>query len=461
MSAFAQLPLAHGIGAVKDLPLPLWLFYYTGAIVLVVSFVALGVLWTKPRLENNHWEKPLPGWLQAILLSTALRVLLGAVSFGLLVVVFLTSLIGEPSQGANLAPTFVFVIFWIGMVPLVVVLGDVWRVLNPWKAAADALAWGSERLGVRWDPLAEYPPGLGRWPAAALLLAFTAYELAYLNASEPRKLALAILIYSWITWVSAAVFGREAWFRDGDGFSVYFHFLSRIAPFGVRERDGQREFILRPPLRALAAWDVIPGTVAMVAVMLGSVAFDGFSRTATWQNRLFSVEEKLIESPGLSDLVVTGLNLLGLIAFVLLVATAYLLAVAGARAVAHSERSLVDAFIFSLVPIALAYNVAHYFSLLVNQGQFAIPLSSDPFGFGWDLFGTSDFAPNLTALTPNMVWYTQVAVLVIGHVFGLVLAHDRAIALFASPRTAVRTQYAYLVLMVLYTVGGLWLLSQG
>jgi hypothetical protein len=461
MSAFAQLPLAHGIGAVKDLPLPLWLFYYTGAIVLVVSFVALGVLWTKPRLENNHWEKPLPAWLQAILLSSALRVLLGAISFGLLVVVFLTSLIGEPSQGANLAPTFVFVIFWVGMVPLVVVFGDVWRVLNPWRAAADAVAWVSAQLGVRWDPLAEYPPRLGRWPAAVLLLAFTAYELAYLNASEPRKLALAILIYSWITWVGAAVFGREAWFQDGDGFSVYFNFLSRIAPFGLRERDGQREIILRPPLRALAVWDVIPGTVAMVAVMLGSVAFDGFSRTATWQNRLFSVEEKLIESPGLSDLVVTGLNLLGLLVAVLLVAAAYLLAVAGARAVAHSERSLVHAFIFSLVPIALAYNVAHYFSLLVNQGQFAIPLSSDPFGFGWDLFGTSDFAPNLTALTPNMVWYTQVAVLIVGHVFGLMLAHDRAIALFASPRTAVRTQYAYLVLMVLYTVGGLWLLSQG
>lgn len=461
MSALPQLPLAHGIGAVKDLPLPLWLFYYAGAIVLVVSFVALSVLWTKPRLEHNHWAKPLPRRLQAILLSTVLRVLLGAASFGLLVLLFLASLIGEPSQGANLAPTFVFVIFWVGMVPVVVLLGDVWRVLNPWKAAADAVAWITGRLGARWDPLVEYPPGLGRWPAAVLLLLFTAYELAYLNASEPRKLALAILVYSWLTWVGAAVFGREAWFQDGDGFSVYFNFLSRIAPFGVREREGRREIVLRPPLVALASWDVIPGTVAMVAVMLGSVAFDGFSRTATWQNRLFSVEEKLLSSPGLSDPVVTGLNLLGLIVFVLLVAAAYLLAVAGARAVAHSERSLVDAFVFSLVPIALAYNVAHYFSLLVNQGQFAIPLSSDPFGFGWDLFGTSDFSPNLTALTPNMVWYTQVAVLVTGHVLGLLLAHDRAIALFASPRTAIRTQYAYLVLMVLYTVGGLWLLSQG
>jgi hypothetical protein len=458
---FPGLPLAHGIGAVKDLPLPLWLFYYTGAIVLVVSFVALGVLWTKPRLENSTWERPFPPWLQRILLSTALRVLLGAVSFGLLVLVFLAALLGEPSVGANLAPTFVFVVFWVGMVPLVVVFGNVWRVLNPWRAAADGVAWISDRIGVRWEPLAQYPERLGRWPAAVLLFMYTAYELAYVNASEPRSLALAILIYSWITWVGTAVFGREAWFENADGFTAYFGFLSRIAPFGVREGRGRRELVVRPPLKALTVWDAKPGTLAVVAVMLGSVAFDGFNRTATWQNRLFEIEADLISSPNLSDFVVFVVNLGGLTAAVLLVAGFFLLAVAGARAVAHANRPLVGAFVFSLVPIALAYALAHYVSLLINQGQFAIPLASDPFGWGWDLVGTADYAPNLTALTPNMIWYTQVAVLVAGHVLGLVLAHDRAVALFSSARTAIRTQYAFLVLMVLYTVGGLWLLSQG
>jgi hypothetical protein len=257
------------------------------------------------------------------------------------------------------------------------------------------------------------------------------------------------------------VFGREAWFENADGFSLYFGFLSRIAAFGISVRDGRRRVVVRPPLRELARWDVKPGTLAVVSVMLGSVAFDGFSRTATWQNRLFEIEADLVANPGLSDFVVMLVNLAGLTVFVLLVAGFYLLAVAGARAVAHAERPLRNAFVFSLVPIALAYALAHYVSLLVNQGQFVIPLASDPFGYGWDLFGTADYSPNLTALTPNMIWYTQVAVLVVGHVLGLVLAHDRAIALFASPRTAVRTQYAFLVLMVLYTVGGLWLLSQG
>jgi hypothetical protein len=456
-----SLPLAHGIGVAKDLPLPLWLFYYTGAIVLVVSFVALGVLWTKPRLQNSTWERPLPRPLQRILLSPALHVVISGASFGLLVLVFLAALLGEPSVGANLAPTFVFVIFWVGMVVIVVIFGNVWRVLNPWRAAADGVAWISDRLGVRWEPLARYSERVGRWPAAVLLFAFTAYELAYLDASQPRSLALAILIYSWITWVGAAVFGRETWFENADGFTAYFGFLSRIAPFGAHEREGQRELYLRPPLKALTQWDDRPGTLAVVAVMLGSVAFDGFSRTATWQNRLFQIEADLISNPRLSDFVVTLVSIAGLTVFVLLVAGFYLAAVAGARAVAHTHRRLVAAFVFSLVPIALAYALAHYISLLINQGQFAIPLASDPFGKGWDLLGTADFAPNLTALTPNMIWYTQVAVLVLGHVLGLVLAHDRAVALFSSARTAVRTQYAFLVLMVLYTVGGLWLLSQG
>jgi hypothetical protein len=117
--------------------------------------------------------------------------------------------------------------------------------------------------------------------------------------------------------------------------------------------------------------------------------------------------------------------------------------------------------VLPLVPIAFAYLVAHYFSLFVIQGQFIYSLISDPFGRGWDLFGTVDFAPNLAAVSPETVWYVQAAALVVGHVAGLAIAHDRAVALFESRRDALRSQYPMLGLMVLYTVGGLWLLSQG
>ena len=450
--------VAHGLGGVRDLPVPLWLFLYGAGIVLIVSFVALGVLWKRPLLEARSEGRPLPAVLQRVLLGRELRLLLGAVSVGLLVLVFAAALLGEDSSATNLAPTFVYVIFWLGLVPVAVLLGNVWRALNPWRAAADAVAWLARRAGIDWEPLAEYPERLGRWPATLGLFAFATLELAYPNSADPRALALAIGIYSVVAWLGAAIFGRDVWFENGEAFTVYFSLFARIAPFALRKG----KIVARLPLSGLAGRDERPGTVPFIAVMLGSVAFDGFSRTPWWVDRQLSIETSFgLESPALADLSVTAFNLAGLIAAVALVALVYFLAVEGARAAGGRGRSLADDFIGSLVPIALAYAVAHYFTLFVLQGQQARRLFSDPFGYGWDLLGTRDFQPRLDLLTPNTVWYVQVVALVVGHVLGLALAHDRAIALFRSPGTALRTQYAMLVLMIAYTVGGLWLLSNG
>jgi hypothetical protein len=445
--------VAHGIGSFRDLPVPQWLFAYGAAVVLVVSFVALAALWRQPVLEGRRRGTPLPRGLQRFLLSPALRIVLGAASIALFLVVTAAALFGSRATSLNLAPTFVYVLFWLGLVPLSVVLGNVWAVLSPWKAAVDgavALAGGEA------EPARTYPERLGRWPAVALLFAFAALELAYAHPAEPRPLGLAILIYTGVTWLGAAVYGRRAWFRYGDGFSVYFGLLSRIAPFAVREReDGGREIVRRPPLVGLAEPDSTPGTLAFVSVMLGAVAFDGLSQTSWWQDRIADLAET-----GAAETLQTLLNLGGLVATVALVAGAYLAAttVAG-RAIGRPQ--LAGAFVMSLVPVAFVYVVAHYFTLLVVQGQFGITLASDPFGRGWDLFGTADFNPDVTLVSPNTVWYVQVGALVAGHVAGLVLAHDRALATTSTPRTALRTQYALLVLMVLYTVGGLWLLSRG
>ncbi len=105
--------------------------------------------------------------------------------------------------------------------------------------------------------------------------------------------------------------------------------------------------------------------------------------------------------------------------------------------------------------------MAHYFSLFVLYGQFAVPLLSDPFGRDWDLFGTAAVQPDLAVIGPNTIWYVQAASLVLGHVAGLAVAHDRAVAIFRDRGDALRSQYAMLALMVVYTVGGLWLLSRG
>jgi hypothetical protein len=453
LAALAAPPLAsaHGIGTVKDLPVPVWLFYYGGAIVLVVSFALLGTLWRKPRLEGKADGRPLQSeGLQRVVLSTWLRVVAGTISLALYVLVLAACFLGEQDERVNLGPTFIWVIFWLGLVPIVVVFGNVWRVLSPWRAAADAVAWlaGPNR---NWTP-APYPERWGRWPAALLLFAFTALELAYDSPSDPAILGFAAFLYSVITWFGMFLYGREAWSRNGEAFNVYFDLLSRLSPFAVREG----RIVVRPPLAGLTAHDVVAGTLAFVAVMLGSVSFDGLSRSTRWLGWRYDV----VTSSG-SDTLGMLLNLGGLIVMVMLVALTYRAAVAVARSVSGSAQRLEGEFVYSLVPIALAYAVAHYFSLLVNQMQYAIRMFSDPFGHGWDLFGTADFPTKLSLLSPKTVWYTQVAALVIGHVIGLVLAHDRAVALFPSQRLALRTQYAMLALMVLYTVGGLWLLSQG
>jgi hypothetical protein len=424
---------------------PAWLFLYGASIVLVASFVALAALWRGPLLERAATGRELPPSLQRVLLSPALRLLLGAVSTALFLVVAAAAIIGDERVLENLAPTFVWVVFWVGLVPFVVLFGNLWAVLSPFRAVADAVAWLADRLGVRWHP-EPYPERLGRWPAALLLFAFVSMELVYENPADPRALALAIYLYAAITWLGMFVFGRRAWLEGGEAFHVYFGLLGRIAPFAVENR----RVVSRAPLSGLATVTVTPGTLAFVAVMLGSVGFDSVSRTSFWL-------DLQLEAGG--ELGRTAIGFAGLLGTILAVAVAYLAAVAAARAVTGHSKRLATAFVTSLVPIALVYVIAHYFSLLLLQGQYLVPLVSDPFGRGWDLLGTAAFRPNLGFLSPNVVWYAQVGALVVGHVAGLALAHDRAVGLFRTPGYATRSQYAMLVLMVLYTVGGMRLLA--
>ena len=457
-----HLPLAHGIGQIQDLPIPRWLFYYAASLTLILSFVALGVLWREPRLTGRERGRPLSDSWQRLILWPGWRILFGGISVGLLVIVWLAALVGRPDAGDNIAPVFIWVIFWLGLVPLVVLFGNLWSVLNPWRAAADTVAWVWARLGRGWEPAAAYPERLGRWPAALLLLAFATLELAWPRSAEPRTLALAIVVYSWITWAGMLIYGRRVWLDNGEAFTVYFGLFSRISAFAVREEEGRRQLVVRPPLSGLVAGDSQPGTVAFVAVMLGSVAFDGLSRATWWSDQLYEIEARyIVDSPTKADFAHLGFNLLGLVCAVIAIGLLYTLAVVAAKSIGHTNASLAGAFVGSLVPIALAYAVAHYFTLLVETGQDVVYLASDPFGKGWDLFGTADFRPKQNVFEPNTIWYVQVGVLVTGHVLGLVLAHDRAVAQFSSARTAVRTQYAMLVLMVLYTCTGLWLLSSG
>jgi hypothetical protein len=450
--------LAHGIGVVRDLPIPAIYFFVGATIVLAASFVLLLALWKRPLLDAHAGGRALPGALSRFVLSRALRVALGLFSVALFVLTLATELFGTTTSLLNFAPTFVYVVFWLGIPLLSVLFGNVWSALSPWRAIADTAVWLLELGGREARPVLEWSARWGRYPGAAALFSFVALELTKPQPDYPRTLAIATALYSYWALAGMAVYGREAWTRYGEGFAVMFGLLSRIAPFAVREG----RVVIRWPFTGLAGDDRTRGALVFVAVMLGSTSFDGFSRTSRWQDLTTQLRGHLADSSQRTvDLAVMLVNLAGLVFFIAAVLATYLAAVAAAEKLGRVRRSLVPDFVLPLVPIAAAYMVAHYFTLAVIQGQFIIPLISDPFGRGWDLFGTVDFAPNLSIVTYETVWYVQVGALVIGHVAGLAIAHDRAVVVFHDRRASLEAQLPMLGLMVLYTLGGMWLLTRG
>ena len=262
--------LAHGIGGVRDLPVPESFFFTTAAIVLVVSFVLLGALWRRPLLAAHRDGVPLPSRLSRVVLSRGLRVALQLVSVAVFCLTLATALFGTSTELLNFAPTFVYVIFWLGIPLLSVLFGNVWRALSPWRAIADATVWVLERGDREASPIMDWPTRWGRYPGAGALFAFVALELAYTRPAYPRTLAIAIALYTYWALAGMAVYGREAWSRGGEGFAVAFALLARIAQFAVRERN----VVIRWPFTGLAGAETVAGTLLFVAVMLGSTSFD-------------------------------------------------------------------------------------------------------------------------------------------------------------------------------------------
>ncbi len=337
--------------------------------------------------------------------------------------------------------------FWVGLIAVSGLVGDVWRVLSPY----DTMAAVGQRLRPGRSSAGGSHAGrdyrFGQWPAAVGLAAFTWLELAHPNAASPRVLAVAIAVYSVAVLAGAAWWGRS-WLRQGEAFAAFFALLAAAAPF---HRDDEGRLRIRPPLVGLARLEVLPGTVALIAVALGSTSFDGLSRTSFWADI----------AGNRTGWAASALATVGLAWMVALVAVLYVGAMRlAARVVSVEPMALLNVFAHSLVPIALAYAVAHYFSLLVFEVQGAYALASDPFGWGWDLFGTASRPINYRAVSPGTIAYVQAGAIVAGHVAGVVMAHDRAVAT-VPPRTAIRSQYPLLAAMVIYTVGGLVLLLGG
>ena len=457
------LPVAHALVARKDLPIPAWLFAWAASIVLIVSFFALSAAWRKPRFEDERW-RPLGAGFSGVLLSPPMQALCGALGVFLLGFSIYAGLHGTEAPDRNFALTFLFVTVWLGFPLFSVVLGDVFRPFNPWRAVGRAIGGTFAAIAGQRSAHLSYPERLGRWPAAAGLGAFVWLEVVYgVNGGvavglEPHAAGLAALVYSLYTLAMMAVFGVEKWCQTGEVFSVYFGMFSELGCFGIKDgRLGRRL-----PLSASTHWATVPGSAAVVIASIGTTSFDGAQEGAL-KGAIIDTFEWLAET-GLS--LTSSLRLADTI-FMLLtfagVGLVYLIGVRGMAGVrgAPPLKKLRTGFAHTLIPIAFAYLVAHYFSLFVfqEQAQFTY-LLSDPLGTATtDLFGTASGGIDFKLLSANAIWYVQVAALVIGHVVGLTLAHDRATAYWGDYRQAARSQYWMLAVMVAFTCFGLYLLS--
>jgi len=452
LAALPQAALAHGLAVREDLPIPKWLFVYAAIAVLVASFVGLALRWPKPRLEQ-------PAERRAGSVPKLLDPLCGAIGIALFVLLVYAGFAGSQTATNNLLPTFVFVIFWVALPVLSLLVGDVFQAFNPWRALARATAAIATKVrrGGLPAPMA-YPAALGRWPAAAGILAFAWVELVYSGRTDPSSLAVLALAYAAVQLVGMSLYGIDAWNRYGDAFGVYFGLFARMSP--LRWERGALYRCL--PLAGVTSLEPVPGTVALLCTMIGTTSFDGFSAGAAWGEIAPRMTDSL-RNIGLSQSAALETAFtLGLVIIVALVAGLYALGVRGMRNASRIELStdqLAARFAHSLVPIALAYLVAHYFSLLAYQGQAMAFLVSDPLGSGANVFGTAGSTIDYTWISANAIWYVQVGALVLGHVAGLILAHDRALVTFEGGRTAARTQYWMLAVMIAFTSLGLWLLS--
>ena len=452
VAALPDAALAHGIVGREDLPIPKWLFGWAATAVLVASFVGLAVLWPKPRLEQ-------PAERRLASVPKLLDPICGAIGAGLFVLVVYAGFAGTPTAASNITPTFIFVIFWVGLAILSPLFGDVFAAFNPWRAIGRAVAGLASLVSRdRLPAPLPYPERLGRWPAAIAILAFTWVELAYSGRGDPSNLAVLALAYAAVQFVGMSLYGIEQWNRYGDGFAVYFGLFARISPL----RWERGAVYVRRPLSGLTTLDPVPGTVALLCTLIGTTSFDGFQGGPVWGD----LSTPLIDAiAGLGFSQSTALQLaftIRLVGAVLAVSGLYRLGATGMQRESGdgmTASELARRFAHSLVPIALAYVVAHYFSLLAFRGQTLIYLSSDPLGQGRDLFGTADTNVDYAWVSATAIWYVQVGALVIGHVAGLILAHDRALVTFKDPRAATRSQYWMLAVMIAFTSLGLWLLS--
>jgi hypothetical protein len=460
---------AHGFGARYDLPIPLSLYLTGAGLTVALSFVMLALFMRSAPASDAYWRFNLTRTTCGRLLAAPVVLLAcRALAVALFLLVVAAGFFGIQSPLKNIAPVMVWAIWWVGMAYISALLGNLWALVNP----LDALfAWAEalcERIRPGWKLSLglPYPDALAVWPAVILFLAFVWMELVWEHSDSPRHLASAMLAYSALTWLGMWLFGRAQWLCRGEVFTLVFGLLARFAPTEVRDSGaGGRELNLRPyGVGLLPRAPVSNSILVLVLAMLAAVCFDGFTETPLWAS-IVEYYAPPARIPGSEDDAARGwVQTAGLIGAPLLFVAVYLvfcrmIAWAGGDARVPAAR-IAGMFVLTLVPIAIAYHLAHYLSFLAMAWQYLIPLASDPFGFGWNLFGTKNYFIRIGLVDARAVWYISIAAIVIGHIVAVYLAHCVALKLYPDRHLALRSQWPMLALMVCYTMTSLWIIAQ-
>ncbi len=463
---------AHSFGRLYNLPVPLWMYLYGAAAALLLSFLIVGYFLKAPVAAAARAGRDLgdSGWVKLLRRLRLLYWLKGLSVLGLLLCM-LTGFLGNRDPYRNFNMTFFWVVFMLGFSYLSAVLGDLYAAINPWRVIAAMLERGIRGYSRgRW----RYPPALAYWPALGFYMAFIWIELFVFN--RPLSLAVMLAVYSAINLLGVWLIGGSAWFRYCEFLSVFLRLIARMAPFDYwpAERAGARGSLRwRMPFAGVIedradSWSLL----LFVLFMLSSTAFDGLHATAPWF-KLFWADPLGLVRPWVGKPPIMAYATLRpyyvvweslcLLLSPFLYLGFYLLFIALAKLLSRSRRTLRElalTFAFSLLPIALVYNITHYYTLLLSQGVMMVSLLSDPFGLGWNLFGTAGLlrAPILPAM--GLVWHSQVGLILFGHIVSVCLAHVEALRMFPSRRQALLSQIPMLFLMVCFTAAGLWILAQ-
>ncbi len=448
--------LAHAFGARYELPVPVWLFVVGGALTVTLTFVVLAVFVRggAERYARACWklQGTAPGRLMGAPALTATLKLLGVAGLALVVV---AGLFGATDPNRNIAPTLVWIVWWVGFSYLAMLVGNVWPVVNPWRTLFELFsAWRG-----RAPETTPWPPSAGSWPALGLLLAFGWVELVFPFRATPVVLAAMVMAYSVLTWAGMARYGPDAWLDNADPFHRVFELFSRFAPVAATPRDG---LVLRPHAAGLLWRDARRSStaeVAFVMAMLAIVLFDALQGSKHW-----AALEDMVHAldPKLGDAGWVALHTAGLLATWLLFLALYLGACAIARAGADGSLSTLAcarAFAPTLIPIAVGYHFAHTFTYLLVQGQTLQFLVSDPLGIGWNLWGTRDAQIDIAIIGTKTAWYLALSAIVAGHAISVVLAHVTAERLLGTRAQVFRVLLPMTMLMVIYTIVSLIILA--